>query len=65
MINIDVKNAGGIEKALKLLKRKFTKMGTVRELRARQSYTKDSVKRREEIRKAEYREVLRSRSEND
>jgi small subunit ribosomal protein S21 len=58
MIEIDVKNAGGIEKALKDYKRKFSKMGIVRELRARSAYTKPSIKRRDEIKRATYRETL-------
>jgi small subunit ribosomal protein S21 len=65
MIEIDVKKAGGIEKALKLLKRKFTKMGVVKELRNRQAYTKRSIVRRDEIKRAAYRESLQSESNKD
>jgi len=65
MIEIDVKKAGGIEKALKLLKRKFTKMGVVKELRNRQAYTKRSIVRRAEIARAAYRESLQSESNKD
>ena len=63
MIEIDVKKAGGIEKALKLLKRKFTKMGVVKELRTRSAYTKQSIKRRTEIQQAAYSEQKRSEAE--
>jgi small subunit ribosomal protein S21 len=65
MIEIDVKKAGGIEKALKLLKRKFTKMGVVKELRNRSAYTKRSIVRRDEIKRAAYRESLQSESNKD
>ena len=65
MIEIDVKKAGGIEKALKLLKRKFTKMGVVKELRNRQAYTKRSIVRRDEIKRAAYRESLQSEANKD
>jgi small subunit ribosomal protein S21 len=65
MIEIDVKNAGGIEKALKLLKRKFTKMGVVKELRNRQAYTKPSIERRNEIQRAAYTESKRTAADQD
>lgn len=65
MIEIDVKKAGGIEKALKYLKRKFTQMGVVKELRKRQAYTKPSIERRSEIQRAQYKEVLRSEDSKD
>ena len=58
MIEIDVKKAGGIEKALKDYKRKFSKMGIVRELRSRSAYIKPSIKRRDEIKRAIYKETL-------
>ncbi|WP_374541879.1 30S ribosomal protein S21, partial [Flavobacterium sp.] len=40
-------------------KRKFDKTGTVRQLRARQAFTKPSVTRRAEIQKAQYIQKLR------
>lgn len=55
---IDVKD-GNVERALKEFKRKVMKTRLVQELRERQSYTKKSVKRREEIIKAQYRETLK------
>ena len=55
MIIIEVDNTkDGIEKALKKYKRKFDKVKTVKKLRERQSFKKKSVKRREEIKKAQY-----------
>ena len=40
MIVVPVKEGETIERALKKLKRKFEKTGVVRELRARQKFTK-------------------------
>lgn len=54
MLIIDAQN-GGIEKALKVLKRKFSQTGVVRELRERKEFKKPSVRRREEIKKAIHR----------
>jgi len=58
MIQIPVKDGENIERALKRFKRKFEKTGVVKELRARKTYTKPSVKRREEILKAVYIQQL-------
>ena len=54
MIIIDVHSKGGIEKALKALKRKFNDTGVLKELRNRKTYTKKSIKRRETLLKARY-----------
>jgi small subunit ribosomal protein S21 len=54
MIIIDVTKFGSIEQALKIYKNKSNKIGTVRELRDRQVFTKPSVKRRKEVLKAKY-----------
>lgn len=43
-----------LEKALKRLKKKFDKIGILKELRKRKYHTKKSEKRREEIKKAIY-----------
>jgi small subunit ribosomal protein S21 len=58
MIIIDVKNRP-IEQALKLYKNKYNKLGIVKELRDRQTFTKPSVKRRTEVLKAQYVESKR------
>ena len=58
MLTIDVKD-GNVERALKEFKRKVMKTRLVKELKERQSYTKKSVKRREEIIKAQYRESMK------
>lgn len=56
MLIIPVKEGENIERALKKYKKKFERTGVMREIRERKQYTKPSVKRREEIIKAEYRE---------
>ena len=58
MIIVPIKEGEPIEKALKKFKKKFEKTGVVRELRERQKFTKPSVRRRETIIKAVYKENL-------
>lgn len=59
MLIIPVKDGENIDRALKRYKRKFDKTGTVRQLRARQQFTKPSVVRRAVIQKAQYIQTLR------
>lgn len=59
MIIIDVQKYKSIEHALKMYKQKHNKIGTVKELRERQTFTKPSVERRTEILKAKYIESKR------
>jgi len=59
MIIVPIKEGEKVDKALKKLKRKFEKMGIVKELRERQKFTKPSVKRRHEIIKARYIQKLK------
>jgi len=56
MIIVDVKEAGSIEKALRKLKRKFDKTKQMKEMRKRRQHIKPSEKRREELKKARYKE---------
>jgi small subunit ribosomal protein S21 len=57
MIIIEVQGGkDGLEKALKKFKRKFDKIGITKELRRRKEFTKPSVERRNEIKKAKYRQ---------
>ena len=63
MIIVPVKEGENIEKALKKFKRKFEKTGALRELRARKTFVKPSVKRREEIKKAIYVQKMQLRDE--
>ena len=54
MIVIPIKEGENIERALKKFKRKFEKTGAMRSLRSRQAFSKPSVVRREEVKKAIY-----------
>lgn len=63
MIIIPVKEGENIDRALKKYKRKFEKTGTMRELRARQRFTKPSVIEREQRKKAIYVQGLRQADE--
>ena len=63
MIVIPVKEGETIDRALKKFKRKFEKTGVVKELRARQAFTKPSVVRRREIIKAAYIQQLQDASQ--
>ena len=59
MLIINVKENESIDKALKRFKKKFEKTGVLKELRARTSFEKPSVRRRNEIIRAAYREQQR------
>ena len=63
MIIVQVKEGENIERALKKFKRKFEKTGAVRELRARKTYVKPSVKNRMAKMKAIYVNHLRRQEE--
>ena len=63
MIIVPIEEGENIEKALKKFKRKFEKTGALRELRARKTFVKPSVKRREEIKKAIYVQKMQLRDE--
>ncbi|MDX1939054.1 MAG: 30S ribosomal protein S21 [Saprospiraceae bacterium] len=56
MLIIDVKDNEGIDKALKRYKRKYQQSQIIQQLRQRQHFTKPSVKRRNEILKAVYKQ---------
>jgi small subunit ribosomal protein S21 len=61
MLIIDTRDSDSIEKALKKYKKKFDQTGVVKELRSRTAFTKKSVRERNRITKAAYREkVVRS-----
>jgi len=59
MIVVPVKDGENVERALKKLKRKFDKTDVLKELRERQKFTKKSVKRREQVKKAIYIQKLK------
>lgn len=58
MIYINVKDNENLDKALKKYKKKYEKIGIMKELRSRQAFEKPSVTRRMEIRKAAYRSYM-------
>lgn len=58
MLIVQIKEGDNIEKALKKYKKKFEKTGVVKQLRDRSKFTKPSVRRREEIIKASYKQKL-------
>lgn len=60
MIIIPVKEGENIDRALKKFKRKFEKTGVIKELRERQVYKKPSVKKRETMISAVYKQKLQS-----
>ena len=59
MIIVPVKDGENIERALKKFKRKFEKTGAVREMGARKTFEKPSVKKRLAKEKAIYVQKLR------
>ena len=63
MIVVPIKEGENVDRALKKLKRKFEKIGVVRELRRRQKFTKKSVLMREQKKKAIYVQKLREKEE--
>ncbi|MBS1589699.1 MAG: 30S ribosomal protein S21 [Bacteroidetes bacterium] len=60
MLIIDSKDCENIDKALKKYKKKYEKSRTLNQLRARQSFTKPSVRRRTEVLNAIYRQQIQS-----
>ena len=58
MLIIPVKEGEGVEKALKKLKKKFEKIGILRELRNRKVFHKPSIVRREQVKRAKYKQRL-------
>ncbi|MCF0182641.1 MAG: 30S ribosomal protein S21 [Muribaculaceae bacterium] len=63
MIIVPVKEGDNIERALKKFKRKYEKTGIIKELRARQQFTKPSVINRKKMAKAVYVQQLRAKEE--
>lgn len=64
MLIINVKENESIDKALKRFKKKFEKTGILKELRARTAFEKPSVRRRNQIIRAAYREQQRLAENN-
>ncbi|MDV3309228.1 MAG: 30S ribosomal protein S21 [Cyclobacteriaceae bacterium] len=64
MIVVNVKENESIDKALKRFKKKFEKTGVLKELRSRTAYEKPSVRRRNEVIRAIYREKQRQKAQS-
>jgi small subunit ribosomal protein S21 len=56
MIIVHVKNSSSLEQALKTYKFKIYKTKQIQKLQERQEYKKPSVKRRAQIKKAQYKQ---------
>ena len=56
MIIVQVKNEKSLEQALKLYKYKIYKTKQIQKLQERHEYKKPSVKRRDQIKKAQYKQ---------
>lgn len=54
MLLVEVKDKITIERALKILKKKWDKTGTLKQLRDKKNFKKKSDKRREQVKKAAY-----------
>jgi small subunit ribosomal protein S21 len=63
MIIIKVGNGKSLDSALKEFKNKVAKTKLVQQLREKQSYTKKSIKRRQEVLKATWKESLKKDDE--
>jgi len=63
MLIVPVKEGENIERALKRYKKKYNSTKVVRQLRARQQFTKPSVIRREEVKKATYIQQLNQKDQ--
>ncbi len=64
MIIIPVKEGESIDRALKRFKRKFDKVGTLKEIRGRKHFIKKSTKRREEMMKAKFSQTYLNSQED-
>ncbi|MCS6820459.1 MAG: 30S ribosomal protein S21 [Microscillaceae bacterium] len=64
MIAVNVKPGEPIDKALKRLKKKFERTGILKEIRNKSFFEKKSVKRRNVILRAAYRERMRRQESN-
>jgi|TARA_B110000285_G_C15094256_1_gene600947 small subunit ribosomal protein S21 len=58
MLRIPVKEGENIERSIKKFKKKFERTGALKELRARKVFSKPSIKKREIMKKAVYRNQM-------
>ena len=59
MLKIPVSEGENIERALKRYKRKFDRTGAKRQLQTCKEFAKPSVKRRKQLQKAKYIQILK------
>ncbi len=64
MLIIEVKKGENIDKALRRYKRKVRNTKLIKEVRKRKQYTKPSVRRRNEVQDAAYRERIIRQNES-
>lgn len=65
MLRIQIKEGENIDRALKRYKRKCKNVKLIPEIRARKEYVKKSVKKREQLKKAQHKaKYLREHSED-
>lgn len=65
MLIIPVKEGENIERSLKKFKKKYERTGTLKQLRKRKHFTKPSIDRREEVKKAIYVRQMRDNEEQN
>ncbi|MEM6298003.1 MAG: 30S ribosomal protein S21 [Bacteroidota bacterium] len=65
MLSIKVKDNESIDKALKRFKKKFERAGIMREYRGRTYFEKESVTRRNQVKRASYRQRKISKREQE
>ena len=63
MLRIPIKEGENIDRALKRYKRKFVKTTVKNQLQERKQFTKPSVARRVQVKKAQYIQTLRDAEE--
>ena len=63
MITVDVKKIGSVERALKVLKRKLDREGTIKDIRRRQHFEKPSVCKYRKSKKAKYIAKLQAKED--
>ena len=64
MLIVKLKDGESVEKGIKAMKRKFDKIGIVKELRNRKEYKKNSQKKRDQKKKAMLREAYLRKNSN-
>ncbi|TCI94777.1 30S ribosomal protein S21 [Tenacibaculum sp. M341] len=58
MLIIKIKEGENIDRALKRYRKKYKNTKLIQEVRRRKEYKKESVRRREEVQKAQYKERM-------